>query len=248
MLSIAIPVLSERELLETAVPKVITAAEKLMMPFEIVIVSDGDGCKASAQMFSMADERIVHCHSSVRRGKGGAILDALSVAKGEYFCFFDVDLSTDLKHLRGMTNALKSGYDIVIGSQTKALSAVPRNFARAAASRVYTSYIRHKLNLKHSDFQCGFKGFRTSVLKSIAAETVERGSAWDTEVLTIAQKYKYQILELPVIRKQGTQSNVKPFDIIRMMQAVNRIQKRLFKEGEKSITEEQSLKGECNDS
>ena len=47
MLSIAIPVLSERELLETAIPKVITVAEKLMMPFEIVIVSDGDGCKAS---------------------------------------------------------------------------------------------------------------------------------------------------------------------------------------------------------
>ena len=231
MLSIAIPVLSERELLETAVPKVITAAEKLMMPFEIIIASDGGVCKASAQMFSMADDRIVHCHSSVRRGKGGAILDALSVAKGEFFCFFDVDLSTDLKHLSEMTYALKSGYDIVIGSRTKAMSAVQRSFGRAAASRVYISYVRHKLNLKYSDFQCGFKGFRTSVLKSIAAETVERGWAWDTEVLTIAQMYKYHILELPVIWKQGPQSNVKPFDIFRMAQAVNRIQKRLKNSG-----------------
>ena len=231
MLSIAIPVLSERELLETAVPKVISAAEKLMMPFEIIIASDGDVCKASAQMFSMADDRIVHCHSSVRRGKGGAILDALSVAEGEYFCFFDVDLSTDLKHLSEMTDALKSGYDMVIGSRTKAMSAVQRSFGRAAASRVYISYVRHKLNLKYSDFQCGFKGFRTSVLKSIAAETVERGWAWDTEVLTIAQMYKYHILELPVIWKQGPQSNVKPFDIFRMAQAVNRIQKRLKNSG-----------------
>ena len=231
MLSITIPVLSERDLLEAAIPKVITAAEKLKIPFEIIIASDGEVCKASAQMFSMADERIVHCHSSLRRGKGGAILDALSIANGEFFCFFDVDLSTDLKHLSEMADSLKSGYDIVIGSRTKALSAVQRSFGRAAASRVYISYVRHKLNLKYSDFQCGFKGFRTSVLKSIAAETVERGWAWDTEVLTIAQKYKYQILELPVNWKQGPQSNVKPFDVFRMAQAVKRIQKRLNNSG-----------------
>ncbi|HJJ30865.1 MAG TPA: glycosyltransferase [Methanocorpusculum sp.] len=231
MLSITIPVLSERDLLEAAVPKVIEAAEKLMMPFEIIIASDGDVCKASAQMFSMADERIVHCHSPVRRGKGGAILDALSVAKGEFFCFFDVDLSTDLKHLSEMADALKSGYDIVIGSRTKALSAVQRSRGRAAASRVYISYVRRKLNLKYSDFQCGFKGFKTPVLKSIAAETVERGWAWDTEVLTLAQQYRYQILELPVIWKQGPQSNVKAADVFRMAQAVKRIRKRLINAG-----------------
>ena len=226
MLSIVIPVLDERELLEKAIPQVLRAASALPVPFEIIIASDGPGCFSAGEMFSMSDSRIIHTHSDIRRGKGGAISDALSIAKGDLFCFFDVDLSTDLKHLSEMVSAL-SAYDIVIGSRTASGSSVSRSLLRRTASHGYIAYVKHMLGISVSDFQCGFKGFKTAVLKELSASCAERGWAWDTEVLAYAMRSKCSIYELPVIWNAGAGTKLRITDVYRMARAVRRIRGRM---------------------
>ncbi|HJJ54470.1 MAG TPA: glycosyltransferase [Methanocorpusculum sp.] len=231
LLSIIIPVLAERDLLQTAVPKVLQAASELTPDFELIISSDGPECVSIIESFATDNSRIIHCHSDGRRGKGGAISDALACAHGDIICFFDVDLSTDLRHLRELTERLQQNQcDIVIGTRMDTNARVKRSLLRELVSRTYISYVRHNLNVSVSDFQCGFKGFRTSVLRDLDGKTKERGWTWDTEILARALQAGYRISELPVIWKQGSQSNVRPSDIFRMAQAVKRIKRSIKSE------------------
>ncbi|HJJ36209.1 MAG TPA: glycosyltransferase [Methanocorpusculum sp.] len=231
LLSIAIPVLAERELFQAAVPRVLQAASEITPDFELIISSDGPECVSVIESFAASDARIIHCHSDIRRGKGGAISDALACAQGDIFCFFDVDLSTDLKHLKELVEHLQHDRcDIVIGTRINADACVRRSMLRELVSRTYISYVRHNLDVSVSDFQCGFKGFKTPVLRVLDAKTHERGWTWDTEILARALHDGYRIDEVPVIWKQGTQSNVRASDAFKMARAVKRIKKSLKSE------------------
>lgn len=231
MLSIALPVLAERTLLEAAIPQVLKTASNITDDFELIIVSDGKECVDIIESFMKTDNRIIHNHSDTRRGKGGAISDALKYARGDIFCFFDVDLSTDLKHLKELVTALQDDTcDIVIGTRSHIKSTVKRSLIRELFSWGYITYVKHMLKISISDFQCGFKGFKTNVLRELVKTTCEQGWVWDTEILAYALQKKMRILELPVVWTQGTQSNVKASDIFKMALAVTRIKKRLNNE------------------
>jgi len=226
-----IPVLAECELLQRAVPKVLQAASEITPDFELIISSDGPDCAAIIDAFAADDHRIRHCHADERRGKGGAISDALALARGDIFCFFDVDLSTDLGHLRELVERLQQDrYDILIGTRRDAAACVERSLVRELVSRSYISYVKRNLHIPVSDLQCGFKGFRTAVLRDLDARTHERGWAWDTEILARALHDGYRVGELPVVWKQGRESNVKACDVVKMARAVKRIRKELESE------------------
>lgn len=231
LLSIVIPVLAERELLQATVPMVIQAASEITPDFELIIASDGPECMPVAEKFAADDMRILHCHSDIRRGKGGAISDALSCAHGDIFCFFDVDLSTDLGHLGELVDLLRQDrYDIVIGTRRNEAACVRRSKVRELVSRTYIAYVKRNLHLSVSDFQCGFKGFKTPVLRTLDAKTQERGWTWDTEILARALQDGCRVGELPVTWNQGARSNVKASDVFGMARGVMRIKRSLKSE------------------
>lgn len=228
MLSIAIPVLDEKESLKAAIPQVITIVSKITSDFELIISSDGPTCTSTILDLKSQYPQIRQCHSNNRRGKGGAITDALFIARGEFFCFFDVDLATDLIHLNEMVGYLKTNEcDLAIGSRRLSSSNVTRSVLREFLSRAYISYVKRNLNLQLSDFQCGFKGFKTDVLKRLSEKTMNKGWAWDTEILAWAVHDKYKIVEFPVSWKESEKSNIRIRDILKMAMEVKHIKKRV---------------------
>jgi len=227
--SVVIPVFNDAGNLETAVPKTIETLDRLRISFEIIIAEDGsfDGTRERAEAFAKKDPRIILDHSDERRGKGGAISDALARSRGKYFCFLDVDLSTDLKHLGDVLTKLNEGYDVVIGSRMLANSQVVRSTNREFSSKGFNLLVQKLLGSKIHDHQCGFKGFRADALKHIIPYVHSRGWTWDTEVLTLAEAAGFSILEIPVTWTQGASTNVHLSDYVSMGREVVALSKRV---------------------
>src|SRR4030065_755027 len=83
--------------------------------------------------------------------------------------YLDVDLSTDLKHLPNLINALSRGYDIAIGSRNKKDSHVyGRNLLRSITSKGYILLIKLFFWVPFSDAQCGFKAVTREVVRKLS--------------------------------------------------------------------------------
>lgn len=139
-------------------------------------------------------------------GKPSAVWGGIQKAKYPIVLFTDMDQSTPLSESIKLLPYFDQGYDVVIGSR--------------GSSREGTSLIRkimskgfllgRRLFLLHSiiDTQCGFKAMRTELAKKIFPNLQFfkeknntkgwRVSAFDVELLFMAQKWGYKIKEVPV--------------------------------------------------
>lgn len=229
VLTVVIPVYNDAAALRTAVPVSMEVLEGLGLPFELILCEDAstDGSRETAEAFAAADDRIRVSHSDVRRGKGGALSDALAASHGDIFCFYDVDLSTDLSDLHTLLERISAGADIVIGSRFLDESAVSRTGDREATSVGFNRMVRLLLASSIRDHQCGFKAFRRDKLLSLMPYVQARGWTWDTEVLAIAQRCGYVIEEIPIVWTQGEKTNVRTRDIFSMGWSVLKLAWRL---------------------
>lgn len=216
-LTVAILVYNDVEALKHAIPKSVEVLNCLNISYEILITEDAstDGSYEVALDFSK-DPHIRVNHSDMRRGKGGAINDALEDSSGEIFCFYDVDLSTDLRSLEELITNIQNGADIAIGSRLAPGSQVNRKGGRNTASIIYNKFVRLILKSEVHDHQCGFKAFNKERLKKIMPYVSAKKWTWDTEVLTVGQKWEYKIAEIPVVWTQTGKTNLCFHDVLDM--------------------------------
>ncbi|MDU9375581.1 Polyprenol monophosphomannose synthase [Methanocorpusculaceae archaeon Sp1] len=229
VLSVVIPVYNDAASLNLAVPASIEVLEGLGLPFELILCEDAssDGSLEVANEFAAADKRIIVNHSDVRRGKGGALSEALAMSRGDIFCFYDVDLSTDLAALGTLIQKVQEGTDIAIGSRFLDESAVTRTGEREATSVGFNRMVRILLASSIRDHQCGFKAFRRERLMQLMPYVRSRGWTWDTEVLALAQACDYTVEEIPIVWKQGDKTNVRTGDVFSMGWSVVRLAWRI---------------------
>ena len=210
MLSIILPAYNEAKRIEKAVEEIREYMLSSFSDFEIIIAEDGstDGTDRIARGLAEKYSFVTHLHSDERLGRGRALNNAIEKAKNEFVIYMDVDLSTDLKHIKDIYNALKSGYDIAIGSRLLKESNASRPFIRDFPSKVYNFLVRFLLKSKIHDHQCGFKGFRKSRVVKILETVSDNHWFWDTELLVLAQRRGLKIKEIPVRWSHGNESKV----------------------------------------
>lgn len=227
IISIVLPAYNEASRLKKAVETVKKYLDRNGYDYEIIIAEDGstDGTDKIAAELASNDEKVVHLHSDERLGKGGAITRAFKEAKGDILISMDVDLSTDMKHLKQLIDAIVvEGYDIAIGSRLLKDSKTERPFKRSLASKAYNFLVRLLLGSKLHDHQCGFKAFKREVILEIVDQVKDKHWFWDTEVLVLAQRKGYRIKEFPVEWKQGTDTKVKfGRDLVYMLSQILRM-------------------------
>lgn len=224
-ISVVIPVYNDCIALKKAIPVTLAAVESLQIPFEIIIAEDAstDGSAGCAHDWQEKDSRIRHLHRDERRGRGSALANAAHMAKGDIFCYFDVDLATDMVHFPDVIKAIRDGADIATGSRLLADSTITRSVNREIKSRGYNFLVRLFLQSRLQDHQCGFKAFNRSRLLSILDEVSDTHWFWDTEVLVRAQRKGYRILEIPVLWHEGPGTTVKRQDIWKMGRSILRL-------------------------
>jgi hypothetical protein len=124
----------------------------------------------------------------------------------------DLDLSTDLKSLKPLIDAITiEGYDLSTGSRMLPESKVERSLRRSTSSKTYNFLVRHMLGSKLRDHQCGFKAFEREPVIQLLDEVEATHWFWDTEILVRASRHGYKIKEIPVEWKSGKETKVNLF-------------------------------------
>ncbi len=156
-------------------------------------------------------------------GKPSAVWGGIKEAKYPLILFTDMDQSTPLKELSKLLPHFDQGYDVVIGS--RGANREGNSFIRKLMARGFL--LGRRMVLLHNiiDTQCGFKAMRTNLAKKIFPElqffkdkSEKKGwrvSAFDVELLFIAQKKGSKIKEVEVEWKNEDISTTKGDDSVR---------------------------------
>ncbi|WOF15583.1 glycosyltransferase family 2 protein [Methanoplanus sp. FWC-SCC4] len=217
-ISAVIPVYNDRKSLETAIPVSIETLSKISDSFELIIAEDGSTDKSRELVleWEKKDSRVKLLHSDERLGRGNALNRAFSSAKGEIVCYYDVDLATDMKHLKELIDSIRNGADFATGSRLMPKSDIVRTRDREIASRGYNFLVRLFLRSSLHDHQCGFKAFNKEKLLSLLPSVSATHWFWDTEVLVRGQHSGYKISEFPVHWRTGEGTTVRFKDVFSM--------------------------------
>lgn len=156
-------------------------------------------------------------------GKPSAVWGGIQAAKYPLILFTDMDQSTPLLELNKLLPFFDQNYDVVIGSRGSAREG--NSFLRLIMSHAFLFGRRLILLPKIVDTQCGFKAFKTDVAKKIfphlqffKEKRIKKGwrvSAFDVELLFMAQKWGYKIKEVQVNWNQEDTSTTKGDDLSR---------------------------------
>ncbi|MGB9914905.1 MAG: dolichyl-phosphate beta-glucosyltransferase [Candidatus Bathyarchaeales archaeon] len=210
--SVVLPAYNEAATLETTVAKVAMALSEFTRAYEIIIAEDGstDGTDKLAAALAERFPYVKHIHRKKRLGRGNALKNAFKQSSGKVLVYMDLDLATDLKHLKPLVEAIAvEDYDFATGSRMLPESDVERGFTRNLASKTYNLMVRTLLGSKVRDHQCGFKAFRREPLMRLLDEVEAGHWFWDTEILVRAHRKGYRIKEIPVSWRSGRETKVR---------------------------------------
>jgi len=208
-ISVVLPVYNEAKKIKESVEEIKNFLEKMPYEFEIIIAEDGstDGTDKIASELSL-NKKIIYIHSDKRLGRGKALKNAFSQAKGDVFIYMDIDLATDLSSIKTMIKEIENGFDICIGSRYLKESKSERSFLRKTMSLIYNFFVKMLFNTKLNDMQCGLKAFSKKTLPTMLNARDDYWF-WDTETLLLAEKQNQRIKEIPVVWKENKSSKVK---------------------------------------
>jgi len=170
---------------------------------EILIVDDGstDGTAAAAERFGEAHPGARLLRNPGNRGKGYSVRHGMLEARGEWALFTDADLSAPIEELEKLWRAVEaSGTAGAIGSRAldRRLIGVHQPALRENIGRLFNLAMRAVTGLPYRDTQCGFKLFETRAAQRIFRRQRLDGFGFDVEVLFVARRLGYRILEVPV--------------------------------------------------
>ena len=161
------------------------------------------------------------------RGKGAAVRKGMLEGRGEYLFICDADLAMPIEEIRKFLPPTLSDYDIAIASrETSGAVRYDEPWHRHLMGRVFNLIVRLLAVPGIQDTQCGFKCFHREAARDLfSAQTID-GWAFDVEILHIARRRGYRIVEVPIHWYYGTGSRVSPVrDSWNMLREVFRIRR-----------------------
>jgi glycosyltransferase involved in cell wall biosynthesis len=199
-LSIIIPAYNEERRLPRTLEQVFHFLGKQSFSFDVIVVENGstDRTFEVVQEFAVRHKNLRVIHNE-ERGKGGAVQRGVREATGKYVFICDADLSMPVEEISKFLPPVLTDFDIAIGSR-EAPGAVRYNepYYRHLTGRVFNTLIRWMVLPRLQDTQCGFKCLRAEVARDIFPFQTLTGWAFDVELLYIARRHGYQILEIPI--------------------------------------------------
>jgi dolichyl-phosphate beta-glucosyltransferase len=199
-LSIVIPAHNEEARLPVSLQRVLEFSRQQDYSVEVIVVENGshDRTLQIAQEFAseFAQWQVLHSEQS---GKGRAVRMGMLAAKGAYRFMCDADLSMPVEEINRFLPPVLNSYDIAIASR-EAPGAVRYNEPayRHLVGRVYNTIIRLLALPGLDDTQCGFKVFKGEVAEVLFPKQTLTGWSFDVEVLFIARRLGYRIIEVPI--------------------------------------------------
>jgi len=218
LVSIIIPAYNEERRLPQTLSRIVEYVRQRKLSCEILVVDDGshdatsDVAIAVARSLSFSPFRVLRYKPNM--GKGYAVNRGVLSSNGCFVLFTDADLSTPIEELEKLLQPLLNGYcDVAIASRALAGSELPirQPLFRELMGRAFNVVVQATLLPGIRDTQCGFKCFTARAARDIFIRQRTFGFAFDVEILYIARKLGYRIIELPVRWLHSPETKVKVF-------------------------------------
>lgn len=213
-LSIVIPAYNEEKRLLPTLNKVSEYLSRQDFSYEIIVVDDGskDNTLQIVKNFANLNNNVLVFANEQNKGKGYSVRKGMLSAGGEYIFFTDADLSTPIEELEKCLPCLKNGYDVVIGSRSMPSSdiVIHQPWYRERMGKIFNFMVNLVLLKGIIDTQCGFKGFRREVVKTIFSRCKIDGFSFDVEALYLSRKFNFKIKEIPIRWENSALSKVSP--------------------------------------
>lgn len=207
---------NEAERLDRCLGKLLDSLVHRHPNTQVILVDDGstDGTHARAQDLSRKYSalRLELTRLPTNRGKGAAVREGMDRAVGRIRMFADADNATPIEELDRLLPYVQSPRHIVIASRDLEGSVleIHQPWWREAMGRCFNFIVRRILGFSFRDTQCGFKLFGQEAAELCFSRQKLDHFAFDAELLWIAKKHGFKIVEVPVRWRHIPQSRVKP--------------------------------------
>jgi hypothetical protein len=227
MLSLILPIHNEEGNLKKNFDLIYKETKKLGN-FEIILAEDGSTdnsptiCREKSKMLHV---RLMT--SNHRLGKGKAIKEAITLAKGNIIGCLDIDMAVPARYLNKAVTLVDNGEVFVTGSRYIKGSDANRSILRLFASLSYNWLIALLFQSKVKDHQCGFKFWSSRFIKTYIKKVKDDHWFFDTELIIMAQRDGIKVREFPISWDEQPQSNVHISDVIYFINAALRLRLRM---------------------
>lgn len=210
-----------------------TLKDQEIVDFEILVVLNG--CRDNTAevvkciMKSSGDE--IRMLDLKEAGKGLAIIagfkDALEHSN-DYIGFVDADMATEPQYFYELYLQMND-HDGVIASRYMPASEIypPRPLVKEWGRKlVYNQIVRLLFGMRYADMQCGAKLFKRSVIESVVNDMSEGQWAFDVELLYLAKKHGFEVIEVPTVWNDKAGSKLQTFSSgLKMLRSLWKLRK-----------------------
>jgi dolichyl-phosphate beta-glucosyltransferase len=224
-ISVVIPAYNEAERLGSTLERAVDYLSRRNLSYEVLVVDDGSRDRTVQVAEAFADRGVRVIRHEQNRGKGAAIKTGVLASRGAEVLLSDADASTPIEQLEKLQRKLPEA-PVVLGSRAVAGADIRQHqpIYREVMGKTFNLIIRlvgvHGLN----DTQCGFKLLEGKVAREIGAELTIDGFAYDVELVWLARRHGYRVVEVGVIWVDSPDSRVDPVrsslamlrDVVRM--------------------------------
>jgi dolichyl-phosphate beta-glucosyltransferase len=232
-LSVVIPAFNESLRLGPTLQKVVDYLDRRGLRYEVLVVDDGSRDSTGDVALAFASRGVRLLRQEVNRGKGAVVRIGVLASQGAEVLLVDADLSTPIEDLERLQPHLPEAA-LVLGSRAVEGSDIllHQPFYRELMGRTF-NFIIQVLGVRGlRDTQCGFKLLDGAVARRLFAEVTIESYAYDVELVWLAQRRGYRVVEVGVRWADSPSSKVNPLtDSIRMFRDVLALRWRDFRSG-----------------
>ena len=221
--SIIIPAYNEERRMPASLERITRFLHGFSEPVEVVIVDDGSRDATASVVEQFAREYpFVRLIRNPHGGKGAAVKAGVAEGHGQYLVVSDTDLSVPIEELPKFLPPALPAYDVAIASrEVPGARRVNEPGYRHVMGRVFNLLVQVVAVPRIRDTQCGFKAYRRDVARAIFPLQTIDGWGFDVEILFLARRHGYRVVEVPVVWYYGEKSKISPLrDTIRMTREI----------------------------
>ena len=233
-INILFPVLNEELRLENGILKTLEYIKKnIINDYQLTIVDNGskDNTEKISQELCFRYKNINYIQTK-EKGVGMAFRKGVANNTFDIVGYMDIDLSTDVSHLRDVINIFENNLDVVMvnGSRLNKRSEMKgRKWYRILTSRGLSFILKLSLKMKATDSICGFKFFKKEFAEELIKEADNTENSWFyiIELLIRAERRNAKIVELPVKWEDDINTTVDTSKLIKhYLKQIRRLRKQ----------------------
>jgi len=188
MISFIIPCLNEEESLQMLYDGIVSNTRS---DYEIIFIDDGSTDKSVdlIRQLHEKDNKVRLIMFRKNFGKAAALQAGFQNCSGDIVITMDADLQDEPTEINNFIDKINEGYDVVSGWK------MVRNdpLEKTLPSKLFNKVVSWQSGVKIHDFNCGYKAYRSEVVKSISLY-----GDLHRYIPVLANRKGFKITEIPV--------------------------------------------------